>query len=387
MINQDIQRFFKRIIRGDFILIKILAIIILTISTSIIAQDIEPRVVCVLPGNISEASGIEISEAGNLWLINDSGNPPAIYEVDSEGQLLRTLGLKNAPNIDFEELCKDEAGNMYIGDFGNNLNDRRDLTILKLRASELENSDSLEVDKIRFDFPDQNSFPPAVGNRNFDCEAMFHYQNSLYLFSKNRDSETTRLYKLPDSPGTYTATLVSTFNTGGWITAADISPNQLLVALLSEDHVWVFYDFLGDDFFSGQSIKLNFDRTQKEALVFDSDQSIVIADERENEGSPGQAYTIDFADLLLTIFPKSQPTAQVIPNPIVSKGLLCLPVNLPGDLSLTLYDPTGSVVKSETRASSNQLPLDCENLLPGVYMYEASGALGERWTGRFVVAP
>ena len=43
---------------------------------------------------------------------------------------------------------------------------------------------------------------------NFDCDAMIYFENNLYLFSKNRTEPfdgIVKMYKIPDTPGDYTA--------------------------------------------------------------------------------------------------------------------------------------------------------------------------------------
>src|SRR5690606_27886387 len=125
-------------------------------------------------------------------------------------------------------LAKDENGNLYIGDFGNNSNKRKSLRIYKVSEQNM-----MLTDTITFTYPDQKEFPPPKPARNFDCEAFLWHNNNLYLFTKNRgESKYTKLYKLPDSGGTHTAQLLDSIETNTMITSADISPNSKQFALL-----------------------------------------------------------------------------------------------------------------------------------------------------------
>lgn len=157
-----------------------------------------------LPAVLKEVSGITRLPNGDLWLLNDGGNPPRLYRWDVViDSCLEVVELPVA-NKDWEELCNDPSGNLYIGDFGNNLNSRKDLCIYRYHPV------TGKLDSIVFTYPDQNSFPPAdTRDWNFDCEAMVFLDDSLHLFSKNRfkSNFAVKHYVLPAQPGRYVAQL------------------------------------------------------------------------------------------------------------------------------------------------------------------------------------
>jgi WD40 repeat protein len=155
--------------------------------------------------------------------------------------------------------------------------------------------------KIKFSYADQINFPPSKANKNFDCEAFIHFKNNLYLFSKNHSrpySGYTKLYKLPDVPGTHIATLIDSFRTGNtaplsFITAATLSPDQKKLVLLSSDKIFVFSDFEGDNFFKGKRKKILLGSiSQKEAAAFLDNETLVISDEKTMKLMGGQLYKI-----------------------------------------------------------------------------------------------
>ncbi|MEL7339830.1 MAG: hypothetical protein AAGM67_05030, partial [Bacteroidota bacterium] len=89
------------------------------------------------------------------------------------------------------------------------------------------------------------------------------YQDSLYIFSKNRGNYFTKLYVVPARPGSYTATLKDSLDLGDRIvTAAAIRPDGKEVALLSYDFrgkIWPFRStvfvlsaFRGTDFLDAE---------------------------------------------------------------------------------------------------------------------------------------
>ena len=79
-----------------------------------------------LPKKLKEVSGITYFPETNLiYTLEDSGNKNAIYAINSEGKLDKTITITNATNVDWEDITKDKTGNIYIGDFGNNDNERQ----------------------------------------------------------------------------------------------------------------------------------------------------------------------------------------------------------------------------------------------------------------------
>lgn len=241
-----------------------------------------------LPKSLKEVSGMETSVDGeSLYMINDSGNKPEIFVLDLKGKLKEILDV-DAKNIDWEELTTDKEGHLYIGDFGNNMNDRDNLAIYKVHPEKKTKKGELEVEKIWFKFPDQKEFPPKRKHRFFDCESFIYLNNHFYLFTKSRAPKKhglTTLYKVPATPGHHIAEKIDSFETcealACWITAADISEDGKTIALLTADSVWLFENFEGDNFFSGNHKQILFEHeSQKESLCFIDERTIYIADEQ-----------------------------------------------------------------------------------------------------------
>ncbi|MDG3583982.1 hypothetical protein [Galbibacter pacificus] len=254
-------------------------------------QDYGQLTVIANTGDIlKENSGIQtISPHGLIWAIGDSGNKDHIYGFDHKGSLVREIKLKNAKNKDWEELAKDGDGNLYIGDFGNNDNKRKDLRIYKVFNPEMINADEATAEKIEFYYPEQKNFPPKKKHRLFDAEAFFFWNGNFYIFTKNRAKPfdgTTLLYRVPAVSGRHEAQYISSFKTCGHdrkctVTAADISPDKKKIALLSHDKVWLLSNFTGDDFFNGdvKRIDLGYD-SQKEGICFINEDTLYISDEK-----------------------------------------------------------------------------------------------------------
>ena len=244
------------------------------------------------PSKLKEVSGLEVTEDGKIWVIEDSGNKDKIYRVDAEGDIKESLKIDHAKNIDWEDLTMDTEGNLYIGDFGNNKNAREDLVIYKVTKDEMEKKEP-NADKIEFSYPQQTNFPSEKDSLYFDTEGFFHLNDYLYIFTKNRTrpySGKTLMYRVPDKKGEYEAEFLGDLFLCGdqnhcSVTSADISPDGKTIALLSYGYIFLLTDFTAPDF-TKSSIKiidLQTD-TQIESVCFYDDKTLLVADEENKHG-------------------------------------------------------------------------------------------------------
>lgn len=258
-----------------------------------------PKIIADLPKELAEVSGTEtIVDSEFIWMINDSGNKPKLYGISKKGTIKKELKIK-AKNNDWEDLTTDNKGNLYIGDFGNNLNERKNLAILKVKHSDLKKDKTIKVERISFYYPNQNKFPPKKDKMYFDCEAFFHFNDSLYLFTKSRvkgNHGKTNVYKIPAIEGNHEAKFIDAFTTCDdlqcWTTSADISNDGKKMALLTQKAVWIFSDFNTDDFFNGTIKTYPFtSETQKEGVCFKNNNTLYITDEKAH-GGDGNLYEL-----------------------------------------------------------------------------------------------
>ncbi len=246
-----------------------------------------------LPKKLKEVSGITyFPETNIIYTLEDSGNKNALYAINSKGKIEKTITISNASNVDWEDITKDKAGNIYIGDFGNNDNKRRDLCVYKVAKNQLSKDVASAEYKISFSYPEQTEFPPKKKEMFYDVEGFFEQNGYFYLFTKNRSKGfdgTAFIYKIKNASGTQKAVKIGEFKTCNnynhcVLTSASISPDGKKVALLSHDKVLLFKGFKGDLFHKGTQTQIELNHfSQKEAIVFKDNNTLLIADEKADK--------------------------------------------------------------------------------------------------------
>jgi len=232
-----------------------------------------------LPDSVSETSGLIFFN--NLWwTINDSGGQPCLYSIDPKsGTVNNYITISNSTNVDWEEITQDSLS-IYIGDFGNNNGNRKNLVIYKINKNHFSNETNqmIPAEKIYFEYSDQLSFETRKFDNDYDCEAMVYFKDSLYLFSKNWINHKTRIYRLPKNPGKYKAELIDSIDTGFLITGATISSDYKHLLLIgyrkgikiNNSFLWHIREFNGTKFSNGdrKKYRLKLKLSQTEAICF-----------------------------------------------------------------------------------------------------------------------
>lgn len=256
-----------------------------------------------LPKKLKEVSGITLSKDKNtIWAIEDQGNKNVIYGLDRQGNQIADVLVENAENHDWEDITKDAQGNIYIGDFGNNDNDRRNLSILKVDLKEAFQKSATVTQATTFHYEGQTEFPPKKSNWLYDCEAFVEKDGYFYLFTKNRSKGfdgTFLVFRIPNKAGDFEAKLVGKLKLqGGYsdaaITSAAINSAKDKIVLLNHKNVQILTGFSADDFSRTkiQKVPLNHN-SQKEAVVFLDDKTLLIADEKDGKEG-GNVYKFSF---------------------------------------------------------------------------------------------
>ncbi len=258
-----------------------------------------------------------------FWVHNDSGDIPRLFGINLKGEVIVPpwlakrgwvghppgpgeklypgMAIKRAALNDWEDICWMNE-RLYIAETGNNGNARRDIGLYELFEPNPGAVEEASVFRfIPIAYPDQKAFPPS-GPWNYDCEAIFGWNNKIYFITKNRPAmkvstpgNSANLYRLDTMNPlevNYLTPIDSMENTGGWVTAADANREGELIAMLvhaPEQSIWLFdKPKRGDRFLTNASrvrrLKIR-DSGQLESLTFyrkdGKDEIVVLNEERQ----------------------------------------------------------------------------------------------------------
>ena len=250
-----------------------------------------------LPQEIKETSGLICIDGEKFLTINDSGGEPIIYVFTHEGKIVHRCTLTNAQNIDWEALTTDYKDRIFIGDFGNNKNQRKNLGVYTVSLQKILTSETIEASYFSFSYPDQTNFPPNKKELYFDAEGFVYYQDSLFIFTKNRTvpfDGKVNVYGLSTSDSVQVAKSYPEIQleTTSWledsVTDAALVNGHLILLTYSKLYVfnWTPQQHQLID-------KITFDRiTQKEGVCY-FNGTVYLTDEQSVLGKP-KLYTLNY---------------------------------------------------------------------------------------------
>lgn len=356
---------------------KLILLVLSFLAITLASAQIVPQKICTLPTVLNESSGLIKTGSNRFFSHNDSGSDPVLTEFDSTGNIKRRIYI-NASNVDWEDITTDASGKIYIGEFGNNNNDRKNLRIYIMANPSSFTKDTVSVGILSFTYQGQSAFPPSADAMNYDMEAMFWWNDSLFLFSKNRTSPYngyTVMYALPAKAGTYVAAKRDSFYTGAgaWlnqsITGAAISQDGKKVVLLGYDKLWLFKGFVGNKFLKGQVNTYTFNAlSQKEGICFADSNTLYFTEESSPLSDASLfRFTLPSMSNGLKSNKKDLSGLGVYPNPFQNK--LCISNPEEKTLGLIILDISGNKICSkEFNAKELCLEKEIEHLKSGNYM-------------------
>ncbi|UKN00105.1 hypothetical protein K6119_10205 [Paracrocinitomix mangrovi] len=271
-------------------------------SSTVIAQ-VSVDKIADLPSKLYETSAVQIYQGKYILTLNDGGNKEKLYVLDFEGKVVRTLEIKDAKNVDWEDLAIDDKDRVYIGDFGNNLNKRKECAIYILDKDLIEDGNGeIKADKITFNYEDQFAYPPKESNMNFDAEAMVWMNDSIYIFTKCRSKPftgITNVYVLPDKPGHYKARKIGSIQLcdSNWmfcsVTAADYHPKSKKLVILTYSRFYIISNFTSHQFWNGKIQSYNLKGIkQREGIGFLTKNVLYMTDEYRKGFGGGNLYKL-----------------------------------------------------------------------------------------------
>lgn len=344
---------------------------------------LKPKFRAKLPSMQKECSGLAFFNNG-LWAILDSGNPARLYALDtSNATVLKSYKVPSTDNTDWEDIAQDSLF-LYIGDFGNNEGNRKDLRIIRISKAGLAAGNPIP-EFISFTFSDQIVFEARPNYHNHDCEGFFHFRDSLHLFSKNWIDGKTRHYVLPTIPGVYKAQLRDSFNVEGLVTAATASENGNVLLLCfnpvsDESFLWWFNGYEGSRFFSGNKRKLILGSVghlgRPEGIDFRNQYYGYICSESDNTAAP-QLLTFEIGQWMQVVsnLKETELRAELLvyPNPFKSSLHVVLPEPKKGKINIEIWNALTGISRKIVETEANNLgyfTLNFENgqMPPGMYI-------------------
>jgi len=184
--------------REKILLLRIVLLIginLLTACTSLATNNPNYSVLeeSSLPEELKETSGLYCPEVGSAYTVNDSGNEPIIYQIDSTGRIM-SKKVVSAENRDWEALTGDRQY-FYIGDVGNNNGKRKFVQIHAVPKQGNKDSET-NVTTSRVFYINNSIKRNEYLNHDFDAETLVNLHDSLFLFSKSWNTGTLFIYQL-----------------------------------------------------------------------------------------------------------------------------------------------------------------------------------------------
>ncbi len=260
------------------------AVTLILLCTLILQAEIKMQK--IKTKKLDEASGLLVSRRypDVLWSHNDSGDKSRLYALDRKTlKLIKKIKVKKAANRDWEDLTY-YRGNILIGDFGNNKNRRKDLTIYTIKEPNPYKEKKIRpIKRESFIFSDQKS--SKYRRKNFDCEAMFSFDDKVYLLTKHRADTDTTLYLLKK----HIAQKISDYTLDDRVTSAD--SDGKIIAILTYKSIYIVEPKGKKNLFEGRWRRKKLDNLgQIEGVALDGDMVHIVSEE-------GMLYSLHVSDI------------------------------------------------------------------------------------------
>lgn len=249
--------------------------------------------VIVVP-ELAESSGLAPSarHAGRFWSINDSGNRPLLFGLDSTGADRGFVRVRGAALVDWEDLasgpCPKRAGNcLFIADIGDNYVRRGHVVIYVVPEPDAPTNPSDTLREVVVSDTIQLRYPDG----RHDAEALAVTGDRwIAVITKDR-SDPAKLYRAPlDSTGhgrtfEYMGELPIAVGMvrGRLVTGAAVSPDGQWLAARTYVSIHLFRLLPGarlESLLPRSGIVIPVVETQGEAIAFDRNDRLTLTSER-----------------------------------------------------------------------------------------------------------
>ena len=197
---------------------------------------------------VAESSGIvaSLKYPGVFWTHNDQGNPAEIFAITREGKPLGRFKIE-AKNDDWEDIATDDAGNLYVGNIGDNEEGRKSVEVYRVKEPDPKSAGggALAVEKTwRLVYPE----------RAVDAESLFVQGGYGYVITKVTKKREATMYRFPLEGGEEAIDLeeVTELPTTSPVASASLSADGKRLAVVSQKGLCIF-DVEGDVASAGEA--------------------------------------------------------------------------------------------------------------------------------------
>jgi hypothetical protein len=220
---------------------------------------------------IDEASGLARSHRypGVLYLHNDKASSE-VFAVDQSGTRA-VLRLDVPMSIDWEDIASTPDGRVWVGDIGDNDENRTSISVVVFEEPDILTSETLPTTTFRLRYPD--------GPHN--AEALLVQPSTDRVFVVSKEAEGAQIYAAPEKlTSTGVNTLRAVSPAPETVTSGDFAPDGRTFVLRNYGRAF-YYSRLGAEPVVQRLPK----QEQGEGITFDQDGSHVLLDS-EGEGTP-----------------------------------------------------------------------------------------------------
>lgn len=225
---------------------------------------------------LTELSGIiRTKKTGEYWGINDKGNRPLLFRFSQNGSPLQTVSSRLLTNNDWEAITSNHQGTLYIGDIGDNNRARKKYSIFTFMEPSVFSKKIASVQRIDFQYPK---------NKSHNSEAMFFYNENLYLITKEKDKrDSPILFQLPvlTDQTKIMVSEIGELKIKDRVSDAAISANGNHLAILADNTLYISFIKSEKDLIQKPDFSFQIDYGNCEGICFDGD-NLVISNENGN---------------------------------------------------------------------------------------------------------
>ena len=188
------------------------------------------------PG-LRESSGLIATSRTNLFWTHNDGPVPLLFAIDRLGEVTAEFRVTGASLTDWEDIARDDTGNLYLADIGNNDADRRQLHVHRIAEPDLAHTTGMA--------PVTRSWVLNFPAQPFNSESLFIWRDHGFVISKLTKDRRAVIYRFPLAATNCTLEVVAELPVTSPVTAADLSRDGKMIGLVCKSGAYIF-DVDGD---------------------------------------------------------------------------------------------------------------------------------------------